>query len=104
VDTNKEWKDWKDLSELARIEMARLEGQGLTNLDSVSEDTPQVADEQLGEEPLTPKTLPVRLDKNQIVWVQPHSTHINNFGYRPIGIRVKGSLSTPNKTRLTHVA
>lgn len=86
MDSYKEWKYWKDLSELAQIEMARLEGQGLTNLDPVSEDTPQGADEQLGEQPLPPKTLPVRLDKNQIVWVQPHSTRINDFGYRPIEV------------------
>jgi hypothetical protein len=82
VATYEEWKYWKDLSDLARTEMARLEGQGLTDLDPVSEDTPQGADEQ----PLTPKTLPVRLDKNQIVWVQPHSTHINDFGYRPVEV------------------
>ncbi len=41
------YKYWKDLSELARIEMARLEGRGLTDLGSSSKESAQgVGEEQ----------------------------------------------------------
>jgi hypothetical protein len=82
-----EYKYWKDLSELARIQMARLEGNGLTNLDPVFVDEAQETSEELHAQPVTPEIRPVRLGKNQIVWVRPHRVgDLNNYGYQPVEV------------------
>ncbi len=84
-----EYKYWKDLSDLARIEMARLEDEGLTSLDSVFGDMTQEASEELPDQPVTSEARPVRLDKNQIVWLQPHGIFITDYGYRRIEVSDK---------------
>lgn len=83
-----EYEFWKGLSERADAEMARLESRGLTDLGPLPEDAAQRAGEEqrFRSEPEKAEARPVRLDKNQIVWVRPHGAFVGDRGYRRIEV------------------
>jgi hypothetical protein len=80
-------KYWYTLDDLSEVDLMMLAKEGLSTVEPEADHPAKESKEKSPRAPLrTPEAVPIQLDNNQTVWVQPGSAIREGFGYQSIRV------------------